>query len=94
LADRNAFRLVVARFVSRSGTDAAFFVGIWGKPAFEFDATPTHLAVLTAALGLAGLAGSVVAEPLINRVRPPPGPDRLGGAVRTGRRCRERSPTT
>ena len=51
-------RVALARFISRSGGEAAFFVGIWGKASFEFNATPTELAWVMAALGVASLIGS------------------------------------
>jgi MFS family permease len=63
-------RVVAARFVSRTGGEAAFFVGIWGKAAFEFGADPGALAWLMAALGLAGLAGASLAGVLIDRHGP------------------------
>lgn len=69
-ADRNALRLVLARFVSRSGGEAAFFVGIWGKAAFELDATASALAWIIAATGVAGLLGAAAAGALVDRFDP------------------------
>lgn len=69
-SDRHTFAVVLARFISRTGGEAAFFVGIWGKAAFTFDATPTDLALLMAALGVTSLAGSAVAGMLIDRHGP------------------------
>lgn len=70
LSDRNALRVVLARFISRTGGEAAFFVGIWGKAAFEFQADPAGLALLMAGLGVAGLVGSAAAGVLIDRFGP------------------------
>jgi predicted MFS family arabinose efflux permease len=56
--------------VSRIGGEAAFFVGIWGKAAFELEATPGQLAVVMAALGVASLIGASVAGVLIDRYDP------------------------
>jgi MFS transporter, DHA3 family, macrolide efflux protein len=68
--DRNELLVIAARFISRTGGEAAFFVGIWGKAAYEFDASPGAIAILMAALGLSGLAGSAVAGMLIDRFGP------------------------
>ena len=69
-ADRDVRRVVLARFVSRIGGEAAFFVGIWGKAAFELDATAGGLAAVMAALGIASLIGSAVAGVLVDRFDP------------------------
>lgn len=62
--------VVLARFVSRVGGEAAFFVGIWGKAAFELNATPGQLAAVMAALGVASLIGASVAGVLVDRFDP------------------------
>lgn len=67
---RDARRLVAARFVSRVGGEAGFFVGIWGTAAYELDATPTSLAVLMAAIAVAGMVGSAAAGVLVDRLAP------------------------
>lgn len=69
-ADPQVRRVVVARFVSRVGGEAAFFVGIWGKAAFVLDATASELAVVMGALGVASLIGTSVAGVLIDRFDP------------------------
>jgi DHA3 family macrolide efflux protein-like MFS transporter len=69
-SDRNVRAVVTARFVSRVGGEAAFFVGIWGKAAFELEATPSQLALVMAALGLASLIGASVAGVLVDRFDP------------------------
>jgi DHA3 family macrolide efflux protein-like MFS transporter len=70
LRDPNVARVVAARFISRAGGEAAFFVGIWGKAAYEFDATPSRQALLMASLGLSTLVGSALAGVLIDRFDP------------------------
>lgn len=61
---------MLARFVSRIGGEAAFFVGIWGKAAFELDATPGQLALVMAALGVSSLIGASAAGVLVDRFDP------------------------
>ncbi len=68
LSDVN--QVALARFISRSGGEAAFFVGIWGKATFEFNATPTELAWVMAALGVASLIGSAGAGLAVDRLGP------------------------
>lgn len=68
--DRNVQRVAGARFVSRVGGEAAFFVGIWGRATFEFGATPRQLALLMAVLGGSGLLGSALAGVAIDRFGP------------------------
>jgi MFS family permease len=63
-------QVALARFISRSGGEAAFFVGIWGKASFEFNATPTELAWVMAALGVASLIGSAGAGLAVDRLGP------------------------
>lgn len=53
--------MVLARLISRVGGEAAFFVGIWGKAAYDLEATPGQLATVMAALGVASLVGASVA---------------------------------
>jgi predicted MFS family arabinose efflux permease len=69
-SDRNVRAVVTARFISRVGGEAAFFVGIWGKAAFELEATPSQLALVMAALGVASLIGASVAGVLVDRFDP------------------------
>ena len=63
-------RVVAARLISRTGGEAAFFVGIWGKLAYEFEGSPTDIAIVMAALGVAALGGSAVAGALVDRHGP------------------------
>lgn len=69
-SDRNALRVALARFVSRTGAEAAFFVGIWGKAAYEFGGTAGEIALVIAALGISGLIGAAVAGTLVDRFDP------------------------
>jgi DHA3 family macrolide efflux protein-like MFS transporter len=70
LRDPAVRRVVFARFISATGAEAAFIVGIWGRAAYDFRATPAQLALLMGMLGLCGLAGSAVAGVLIDRYGP------------------------
>ncbi len=69
-SDRNVRSVVAARLISRIGGEAAFFVGIWGKAAYDLDATPAQLAVVMAALGVASLIGASIAGVLVDRFDP------------------------
>jgi DHA3 family macrolide efflux protein-like MFS transporter len=70
LKDPNAVRVALARFISRAGAEAAFFVGIWGKAAYEFDATPHEQALIMASLGVFALLGAALAGVLVDRFDP------------------------
>ena len=63
-------RVALARFISRTGGEAAFFVGIWGTASFEFNASPTELAWVMAALGVASLIGSAGGGLAVDRLGP------------------------
>jgi DHA3 family macrolide efflux protein-like MFS transporter len=69
-SNRNVRAVVLARLISRVGGEAAFFVGIWGKAAFELNATPAQLATVMAALGVASLIGASIAGVLVDRFDP------------------------
>jgi predicted MFS family arabinose efflux permease len=69
-ANRDVRRVVAGRFISRVGGEAAFFVGIWGKTAFELEASASGVAAVMAALGLASLIGSAIAGVLVDRYDP------------------------
>lgn len=63
-------RVAAARFISRTGGEAAFFVGIWGKAAYELRATPVQLAAVMASLAIAAMAGGLIAGMLVDRFDP------------------------
>lgn len=63
-------RVVAARFISRVGGEAAFFVGVWGKAAYTFQATPAQLAVLMGVLATSGILGTMVSGVLVDRYDP------------------------
>jgi MFS family permease len=65
--NKDLLRVAAARFISRAGGEAAFFVGIWGKAAFEFAATPAQIAVLMGTLSLASILGTVLSGVLVDR---------------------------
>ncbi len=67
---RSALLVTFARFISRTGGEAAFFVGIWGKAAYEFNSGADGIALLIGVMGVAGLVGSAVAGPLIDKFGP------------------------
>lgn len=68
--ERNLRRVVLAHALSRTGGAAGFFVGLWGKAAFELAATPGELAILTAATGVASMVGAAAAGVLVDRWDP------------------------
>lgn len=67
LHNKDVMRVVAARFISRVGGEAAFFVGIWGKAAYGFHATPVQLAVLMGTLSVSSIVGTVLAGVLVDR---------------------------
>jgi MFS transporter, DHA3 family, macrolide efflux protein len=66
----DVYRVVAARFASRAGSDAAFFVGIWGKAAYTLHATPSQLALVMFAMSAASIVGSLLAGVLVDRYGP------------------------
>jgi DHA3 family macrolide efflux protein-like MFS transporter len=64
------YRVVAARFLSRSGSEAAFFIGVWGKAAFDLGAGPTVLAVIMFTISISSILGSLVAGVLVDRYGP------------------------
>lgn len=67
---RDARRVAVARFVGRTGGEAAFFVGVWGLAAYRFHATPSQLAVLMLSLSVSSMLGAAVAGVFVDRYGP------------------------
>jgi DHA3 family macrolide efflux protein-like MFS transporter len=67
MKNKNLMRVAAARFISRAGGEAAFFVGIWGKAAYEFAATPGQIAVLMGALSISSILGTVLSGVLVDR---------------------------
>lgn len=68
--NRDVMRVVAARFISRAGGEAAFFVGIWGKAAFDLQATPGQLAMLMGALSVSTILGTLISGVLVDRYDP------------------------
>jgi MFS transporter, DHA3 family, macrolide efflux protein len=64
------YRVVAARYLSRAGSEAAFFVGIWGKAAYSLHAGPTQLALVMFLMAAGALLGAVVAGVLVDRYGP------------------------
>ncbi len=63
-------RVVAARFLSRAGSEAAFFVGVWGKAAFSFHATSVQIASLMFVLSAVSILGSIIGGVLVDRYGP------------------------
>ncbi len=63
-------RIIAARYLSRAGSEAAFFVGVWGKAAFDFQATAGQLAIVMLALSIVSIAGSIIGGVLVDRFGP------------------------
>ena len=70
LSNPSVRRVVLARLISRIGGEAAFFVGLWGKAAFELEASAAQLAVVMGSLGIASLIGASTAGVLVDRFDP------------------------
>lgn len=70
MRDRDLMRVAAARFISRAGSEATFFVGIWGMAAYTFHARPAQIAILMLAFSIASIAGSLVAGVLVDRYDP------------------------
>ena len=70
-ADRSDLaRVLTARFISRAGGVAAFFVGVWGKAAYTLHANPAQLAALMFVLSVASILGSMIGGVLVDRHGP------------------------
>ncbi|MDP8930003.1 MAG: MFS transporter, partial [Actinomycetota bacterium] len=52
---------------SAIGVEASFFLGLWGKAAFEFHGTPGDLAALAALIGGGSIVGNLAAGVLVDR---------------------------
>lgn len=63
-------RVVAARLVSRAGSEAAFFVGVWGKAAYGLNATPSGIAALMFVLAVSAILGSFASGVLVDRIGP------------------------
>jgi DHA3 family macrolide efflux protein-like MFS transporter len=70
MRDRDIMRVVAARFISRVGGEAAFFVGIWGKAAYDLRMDAGQIALLMAVLAVGSILGTMAAGVLIDRYDP------------------------
>ena len=68
--NRNLALVVFARFISRFGGAAVWFIGVWGTAAYVFGATPSQLAAMSFGNGMAAIVGSLSAGVLIDRFGP------------------------
>ncbi len=66
----HTYRVIAARFLSRTGSEAAFFVGIWGAVAYVMRGTAADLAVVMFALGVSVILGSAASGLLVDRYGP------------------------
>jgi MFS family permease len=66
----DVYRVVAARFLSRAGSEAAFFVGIWGKAAYQLHASPGQLALVMFVMSVASILGTISAGVLVDRYGP------------------------
>jgi DHA3 family macrolide efflux protein-like MFS transporter len=66
----NLVRVSAARFISRAGGEAAFFVGIWGKASYDLNSTPGQLALLMGVMGVMALLGTTIGGLLVDRFDP------------------------
>ena len=69
-SNRNLVLVMIARFVSRVGGSAAFFIGTWGMAAYTFHASARTLAWVMAGNAIAAIIGAMVAGVLIDRHGP------------------------
>ena len=67
MKNKDLLRVAAARFISRAGGEAAFFVGIWGKAAYEFGATPVQIALLMGVLSVSSILGTLLSGVLVDR---------------------------
>lgn len=72
LSDPSVRRLGAARLLSMGSAEGVFFVGIWGRAAYEMDADAGGLAILMLGFAIGGMAGGFVAGPLVDRLGPRP----------------------
>ncbi|MBN2247778.1 MAG: MFS transporter [Coriobacteriia bacterium] len=69
-SNRNLAFVVAARFISRLGGTAVWFIGTMGVAAYVFDASPKQLAIMSLVNGLFAIVGSFAAGVLIDRFGP------------------------
>jgi predicted MFS family arabinose efflux permease len=69
-SDRNLALVVAARFISRLGGTAVWFIGTMGTAAYIFKSSPRELAIMSAINGVAAIGGSLAAGVLIDRFGP------------------------
>ncbi|MCE5191326.1 MAG: MFS transporter [Actinomycetia bacterium] len=67
---RDIARVIAARYLSRAGSEAAFFVGVWGKAAYDLHATSSQIAALMLVLSVVSIVGSVFGGVLVDRYGP------------------------
>ncbi len=68
--DHNTLLVIAARFISRVGGTAVFFIGVWGVAAYTFGASAQTLAIVMAGHSIAAIIGSIAAGVLVDRMGP------------------------
>lgn len=68
MRDRDVRGVLLARLVSATGVEASFFVGLWGKAAFEFDGSAVDLAWMAALIATGSILGNLAAGILVDRL--------------------------
>ncbi len=64
---RQVWHVVLARLVSSAGAEAAFFIGLWGRAAYEFEGGPTELAIMSGVVGTSAIIGATAGGALVDR---------------------------
>lgn len=70
MKNRALLQVVIARFLGRTGGEAAFFVGVWGLAAYRFHGSPAQLAGVMFAISVTMMVGSAISGALIDRFGP------------------------
>ncbi|MFT5223830.1 MAG: DHA3 family macrolide efflux protein-like MFS transporter [Glaciecola sp.] len=65
---RDVNRAVFARFVTNTGAEASFFIGMWGKAAYQFQADATALAVMAVLILAASVVGNIIGGVMVDRL--------------------------
>ncbi len=64
---RDVRRAVTARFITNTGAEAGFFIGMWGKAAYTLEGGPVALAIMTFLIAVTSVLGNVVGGLLVDR---------------------------
>lgn len=64
---RDVNRAVLARFITNAGAEASFFIGLWGKAAYQFGAGATALAIMAVMIMASSVVGNVTGGVIVDR---------------------------